>query len=161
MSLDTAAAHQASALACDLNTLLGFIHKRSSKQFFEVAEELELSIVQVKALHCLEDVDDEVSVKELAERLGVSLPATSRTVEALLCRGLLARRGDEHDRRVKRVNLTPAGRDAVARLNARQADLERFVETLSPRERRRVADAIKPLLQRDDVAACRLPTETD
>jgi DNA-binding MarR family transcriptional regulator len=148
---------QLSALAADLNTLICFIHKQSSQEFFAVAEELDMSIVQCKALHRLEQHADEASVKELAELLGVSLPATSRTVESLLCRGLLARREDEHDRRVKRVCLTPAGHDAVMRLNgARQADLERFVETLSPRERRRVAEALKPLLERDEIAACRI-----
>ena len=47
----------------------------------------------------------------------MSLPATSRTVDGLLQRGLLERREDEHDRRIKRVRLTDEGRDVVDRID--------------------------------------------
>ena len=40
----------------------------------------------------------------------------SRTVEGLLQRGLVERREDEHDRRMKRVRITKAGGAAVARI---------------------------------------------
>ena len=144
------------AVARDLNDLLRFIHKESSRHFFAVADELDLSITHCKTLHHLDHHGAETSVKELAEALGVSLPATSRTVESLLGRGLLLRREDEHDRRVKRVGLTAAGREAVMRLNgARLADLEQFVSTLTERERRRVAAALTALFSRAEVAACR------
>ena len=48
-----------------------------------------------------------VSVKELAEELGLSLPGASRAVDALLQRGLVERREDEHDRRMKRAARSP------------------------------------------------------
>jgi DNA-binding MarR family transcriptional regulator len=154
-----APATSVAAVARDLNDLICFIHKESSRHFFAVADELDLSITHCKTLHHLDHHGSETSVKELAEMLGVSLPATSRTVESLLGRGLLARREDEHDRRVKRVGLTPAGHDAVMRLNgARLADLEQFVSNLTDRERRRVADALAALFSREEVAACRTAT---
>ena len=153
--------HNVARPARDLNDLICFIHKESSRHFFAVADELRSSqsTTHCKTLHHLDHHGSETSVKELAEMLGVSLPATSRTVESLLGRGLLARREDEHDRRVKRVGLTPAGHDAVMRLNgARLADLEQFVSNLTDRERRRVADALAALFSREEVAACRTAT---
>ena len=40
----------------------------------------------------------------------MSLPNASRTVDGLLQRGLVERREDEHDRRVKRVGAQREGR---------------------------------------------------
>ncbi len=140
----------------DLNALNCFIHKASGPQFFAVAEELELSVTQIKILNHLESAPREVSLKELGETLGLSLPAVSRTVDTLLVRGLLLRRMDEKDRRVRRVALTPIGHDTVMRLHrARVADLERFVATLSDDDRRRISAALRPLLMRADIRACR------
>ena len=120
-----------------------------------MAEELDLSLTQVKALHRLDVEADEMSVKQLGEALGLSLPAASRTVEGLLGRGLLVRREDDQDRRVRRVAITTAGRETVVQLNReRVADLEKFVTTLAARERRQVRQALRPLLARQDAGAC-------
>ncbi len=107
-------------------------------------EELDLGITQIKTLDVVSGCDSELSVKELSEHLGLSLPSASRTVEALLQRGWLERREDEHDRRVKRIRVTPGGRDVVARVNGvRLQGLERFAASLEPAQRaelsRRVA----------------------
>lgn len=142
----------------DLNALICFIHKASGQQFFAVAEGLELSVTQIKVLHRLDAAPDEVSLKQLGETLGLSLPAVSRTVDGLLARGLIARREDDRDRRVRRIALTPSGSETVMRLHrARVADLERFVATLSDADRRRISAALRPLLTRADIRACRTP----
>jgi DNA-binding MarR family transcriptional regulator len=144
------------AVAEDLNALFCFLHRASGQRWFAVAEELDLSVTQVKVLHRLDAAPTDTSVKQLGEALGLSLPAASRTVEALLGRGLLARREDEHDRRVRRVTITDAGRETVLRLNrARLADLETFVATLGDSERRLMARALDTLLAREEIAACR------
>jgi DNA-binding MarR family transcriptional regulator len=144
------------ALAEDLQALFCFLHRASGQRWFAVAEELDLSISQVKVLHRLDAAPTDTSVKELGEGLGLSLPAASRTVEALLGRGLLGRREDEHDRRVRRVTITEVGRETVLRLNrARLADLETFVASLSSSERRLMAGALRTLLAREEIAACR------
>ena len=85
--------------------------KGSSGAFVGLLEELDLSITQIKTLDAVNGCASELSVKELSERLGMSLPSASRTVEALLQRGWLERREDEHDRRVKRIRATDAGRE--------------------------------------------------
>jgi DNA-binding MarR family transcriptional regulator len=146
-------------LARDLLAVMLYIQKHSGRDFYVLVEELDLTLTQLKALHALDVAAYETSVKELSEAMGLSLPAASRTVEGLLRRGYLERREDEHDRRVKRVRLTPAGRDALERLNrARLAGLERFASTLTAEERTRLAGAISSLLAREEIRACRPAT---
>jgi DNA-binding MarR family transcriptional regulator len=143
-------------LARDLLAVMLYIHKHSGQDFYVLVEELDLTLTQLKALHVLDIAAEETSVKELGEGLGLSLPAASRTVDGLLRRGYLERREDDRDRRVKRVRLTSAGRDAVARLNeARLAGLEAFASTLSDTERDRLGGAIESLLAREEIRACR------
>jgi DNA-binding MarR family transcriptional regulator len=133
-----------------------YIQKHSGNDFYVLVEELDLTLTQLKALHALDLAAEEASVKELGEALGLSLPAASRTVDGLLRRGYLERREDDRDRRVKRLRLTPAGRDAVERLNrARLAGLESFASTLTEAQRTRLSGAIASLLTRDEIRACR------
>ncbi|MBI4694117.1 MAG: MarR family transcriptional regulator [Gammaproteobacteria bacterium] len=53
---------------------------------------------------------------ELAARLDLGKVALGETVARLEAAGLLERRGDEGDRRLKRLHLTTAGRRAIAKL---------------------------------------------
>ena len=100
-------------LAGELLDLWTHLMRGSSQQMFVLLGELDLTMTQMKTLGMLEDCVEQVSVKELSERLGLSLPATSRTVDGLLRRGLLSRLEDTEDRRIKRVRLTDDGRAMV------------------------------------------------
>ena len=61
-------------------------------------------------------------------------------------RGLLERREDEDDRRVKRLTITPAGREAIARIDAlRLRGLEQYAATLTDDQRERLAGALTDL----------------
>jgi DNA-binding MarR family transcriptional regulator len=112
---------------------------------YAIFEELDLTLTQVKALCVL--ATTELTVKDLAEQLGLSLPGTSRAVDALVERDLLARREDRDDRRMKRVRCTDAGRDALQRLDeARLAGIETFVDTIPPAQRARLSAALHPIL---------------
>lgn len=135
----------ATELAHALSGLWSEILRGSSRPMLQVFEELDLGLSHVKALHALDACGCELSVKELGERLGLSLPGASRTADALLKRGLLERREDADDRRIRRVGITPAGRDAVARIeSARLANLESWAQRLSPEQRARLLDALPP-----------------
>src|SRR3954466_12654557 len=90
--------------------------KGQSKTMFALLDELDLSMSHVKTLGVLADCGCELSVKEVSEQLGLSLPGGSRTIAALLRRGYLERREDDHDRRMKRIGITPAGRDVARRI---------------------------------------------
>jgi DNA-binding MarR family transcriptional regulator len=143
-------------VALDLMTLLGFLLRSSGQRFYALVEELDLSITQIKTLHVLESLVDELSVNELAKLLGLSLPAASRNIEGLLRRGYVERREDDHDRRVKRVRLSESGGEVAMELHSqRLAELEDLAATFSDRQRRQLRDALASLLEREDIAACR------
>jgi DNA-binding MarR family transcriptional regulator len=147
-------------LAGDLYALVVYLHKNCNSDLLEAIGTLDLSLTQVKLLHHLEDQPRELSLKEAGELVNVSLPAASRMVDDLVRRGLALRREDDDDRRMKRVCLTDAGRTVIRRLNAaRLSSLEEFAQTLTPVERRALAQTLSKLLKRADVAACR-PEET-
>jgi DNA-binding MarR family transcriptional regulator len=116
----------------------------------------DLSITQMKLLHLLEGEGVEKSVKELAEILGVSLPSASRAIDGLHQRELVERREDEQDRRMKRVRITPAGAELVQRFQeSRLTTIERFAASLSPEESAALAPALRLLLERQSIAACK------
>jgi MarR family transcriptional regulator, negative regulator of the multidrug operon emrRAB len=106
------------------------------------------------------------SVERLRRVLGISQPATVRTVNRLVADGLLERCPGP-DRRTAALFLTEAGRGAAERvLDARAAALHEFVAPLDEHERERLL----PLLERltaslaDDrggaVRVCRLCDRT-
>jgi len=127
----------AAELATDLLALWRHVLSTGDPGAYAIFEELDLSLTQVKALCALSR--NELSVKELAERLGLSLPGASRAVDALVARELLDRREDPEDRRQKRL------------LNdARLAGLAAFAATLPAAQCKRLSGALRPIL--DDLA---------
>jgi DNA-binding MarR family transcriptional regulator len=125
-------------LASDLYALVVFLHKTCTSDLFEAVGALELSL------------------KEAAELVLVSLPAASRMVDDLVRRGFVERHEDAEDRRMKRVSVTDDGRSVIRRLNAaRLSRLEQFTQTLTDVERRKLSAALSKLLERDEISACR------
>jgi DNA-binding MarR family transcriptional regulator len=139
-----------------LNGFLHYIWKHCSPQggFLEVIDELGLSFSQLKALQFLSTAPaPELSLKQLGDQLGLSLPAVSRAVDGLVQRGLVTRTEDVEDRRMKRVRPTAEADALIARLiDVRFAELGKFVETLSPRERKKLGEALEVLYLRDELS---------
>jgi DNA-binding MarR family transcriptional regulator len=143
-------------LAGDLYALVVHLHKNCNSDLFEAVGALELTLTQIKLLQQLEDTSRELTLKEGAELVHVSLPAASRMVDELFRRGFVERHEDVDDRRMKRLRLTDEGRAVIRRLNAaRLSGLQQFVESLTDAERRKLAGALTKLLEREEVAACR------
>jgi DNA-binding MarR family transcriptional regulator len=151
------AADPADELAHDLYALITYLHKSCQSDVFEAVGALELTITQIKVLHHLEQLARPLTVKEAAELVSLSLPAASRAVDDLVRRGFAERHEDLTDRRMKRVTITEQGLAAIRRLNAaRLSGLEEFVQTLTGHQRSRLSSALTRLLERAEVAACRL-----
>jgi DNA-binding MarR family transcriptional regulator len=94
----------------------------------------ELSVPQFRTLIFLSHADD-ASLSALAEHLGLSLSATSRSVDALVRRGLLDRQVQTGDRRRVRLSLTARGRAAFeTALSATQRAIARRFKVLSREE---------------------------
>jgi DNA-binding MarR family transcriptional regulator len=133
-----------------------FMRKHCNSDLFEAMGVLELTITQIKLLHQLEGGGPELTLKQVAERVAISLPAVSRTVDDLVRRGMVHRHEDDEDRRMKHICLTDEGRTVIRKLNAAQmSGVEQFTNDLKDRERELLAAALSELLQRPELAVCR------
>lgn len=91
-----------------------FFSAENQARFHGVSEELGISPPMLKAL--LELTPHEgVPMRDLAERWGCDASFVTVTCDGLESRGLVERRVAEHDRRIKIVELTPGGVEALAR----------------------------------------------
>src|SRR5689334_20919345 len=109
-----------------------FFTQRSSLP--SLAAELELSPAQCHVLHLVEP-DRGVPMGQLAETLACDASNVTGLVDRLESRGLIRRRPSESDRRVKVLQLTPAGvrvRDALVERMSAPPDI---LDRLSPHER--------------------------
>ncbi len=94
------------------------------------------------------DEESELSIKQIAELLGRSVSTTSRLIDQLVERGLVSRREDEQDRRMKRVAITEQGRTLIATLERRRAEIQLVVmEHLSVEEQAVVTQAMALLAE--------------
>lgn len=136
--------------------LVSYLMSASTPEFFRFLGEADVSLTQVKVMHMLDGPGPDRSLKDLSQALSFSLAGISRSIEALHQRGLVERREDEHDRRIKRVRITTQGRDLLRQINEmRVAWLEQFVSTLPDDQRDRLLDALSPIVEREDIAAFR------
>jgi DNA-binding MarR family transcriptional regulator len=136
-------------LAAELLELWHHLMRGSSQQMYALIAELDVSITHMKTLHVLADGGSELSVKELSDRLGLSLPGASRIVDALLRRGWVERREDPDDRRMKRIGITDAGREIIERIEtARLVGLEQYANSLTGEQRSRLSAALSDLPHR-------------
>ena len=111
--------------------------------------ELELSLSQVKALFVLSQADEPLPIHVLADHIRLSVAAAGRTVDLLVTDGLVERRENPADRRVKLVTITPTGRAATdAHLEHKKAAMRALISRLEPDEADRLHDALTPLLDR-------------
>jgi DNA-binding MarR family transcriptional regulator len=131
-----------------------FLYDRGNQ--LKVIEDSGLSMTQCKALLELGGLGQGTGrwqVSDLAAVFGVSVPSMSRAVDALVKKGLATRVEDPEDRRVRRVEITAAGKDLVETLVAiRRSGMEAFASTLSAAQRRKLDAAVDSLMDREDIA---------
>jgi DNA-binding MarR family transcriptional regulator len=131
-----------------LGRLSTYINRTASPDMFRVLGEVGLSFTQMKALFLLQS-HGEMTVKDISDRLSMSLPAMSRSVDGLVQRGFVARRESLSDRRSKQIALLPQGVDVLTRVTAaREAALVDFAAELSVAERDALHTALLPIAER-------------
>lgn len=94
--------HQISEIQRDLGRL--FAQNHPSSPVFDS----NLTMRQLKVVMIL-SFQDSASGQDLAHHLGVGLGTVTGIVDRLVGHGLVTRREDPHDRRVRRIELSPAG----------------------------------------------------
>jgi DNA-binding MarR family transcriptional regulator len=131
-----------------LSRLLMQLNRAASPEVFRMLGELDLSFTQLKALHLLLEGGD-VNVKDVADRLGMSLPAMSRALDGLVQRGYVERHESTADRRARLVRLLPAGRAALDEIErGRISALEEFTGSLTDDERAGLHATLLPIVER-------------
>jgi DNA-binding MarR family transcriptional regulator len=76
-----------------------------------------------------------MSGSELAEEIGVGLAALSGMIDRLVTNDLVIRQEDPHDRRVRRISLSKAGRELIAGIITAGAEKEhRLLSRLTAEE---------------------------
>jgi DNA-binding MarR family transcriptional regulator len=118
------------------------------------AQQCGLSIVQSSALL---QIDDSMTMRELAARLGGHASNATGITDRLAARGLVERRDDPADRRVKRLSLTAAGAEARARLTTCMESAPVPFARLSGEQRAQLRDLLRLALDpQTDLAEAQL-----
>ncbi len=114
----------------------------------------ELGFTHFRSLLILSRHGRPLSVNKLSDQLHLSLAATGRAVDKLVNLGLVFRREDAHDRRIKRVSLSGEGENAVALSFRRRQELVRDVIVKLPDAlRSNLNNALVPILAGDYLGA--------
>lgn len=120
--------------------------KGSQAEVMSATGASDLTLTQLRMMFVLERDAEDLPVNVLAERLGLSVAATGRAVDAMVRATLLSRREDAVDRRIKRIGLTSDGRNTIEQLGlARRQAVESFVARLDADECAALESAVATL----------------
>ena len=122
--------------------LLQVAFERVQAHFAAAVAELDLAPLQARALHEL-DLEPPISMRELAQRLKADPSNVTGLVDRLEARGLVERRPDPNDRRIKGLALTSAGASLRERLFARLYAAPHAVADLAERDQRLLRDVLQ------------------
>jgi MarR family transcriptional regulator, organic hydroperoxide resistance regulator len=106
---------------------------------------LDLSPVQCHVLHLIEP-EEPLPMGRLAATLGCDASNVTGLVDRLESRGLVERRPSDRDRRVKVVQLTPAGSRLRAQLLRRMTGGSCALSRLSPADQRALVRILETLV---------------
>src|SRR5579875_3446262 len=83
-------------------------------------------------------------VNTIGPKVFLTPGSISVAVDRLLKRGLVSRTNSSEDRRVRVVDLTPAGKKLIEQVfGSHSRQIDRLAEVLSPKERRQIARGLK------------------
>jgi DNA-binding MarR family transcriptional regulator len=140
------------ALTGALMDFVTHLKKIGEGNAIQLAAGLDLTFSQLCMLFIIDDSDHDLALHELAERLSLSMAATGRAVDVLVREGIVSRREDTHDRRVKRVVIEEPGARLLRRLSeAHREGLRAFARLLTAEERDNLFNALAPILARPEL----------
>lgn len=117
-----------------------------------------LTVAQFRTIYCVSQAPH-CSLSDVADSIGLSLPAMSRMVDGLVEKGYLDRRTCINDRRHVRLSVTPVGETALRESREMaQAQLAEVVSQLPAGKQREMVDVMRVVR---DVFTAELASETD
>lgn len=137
-------------LGREAQRLLDLLHALGGTTFrqmlWQKAAELDLTYAQSQVLFFVADRAG-CQMGDVAKTFAVTLPAVTHIVDRLEQKGFVTRGTDPADRRVYRLELTPAGRDLAQELAGLQLQgLERVLARMSAEDRSRVLTGLETLV---------------
>ena len=100
----------------------------------------QINLPQYNTMHALAEMGER-SMGELAERMGVTMGASTNIIDKLVRSGYATRRRDPKDRRMVRVQLTDKGMETVQKVTRDGIEfLTRVLTPIPPDERERYAE---------------------
>jgi len=134
------------ALAADLERIAMGAVGLTTRALSRADTGFELTFPQWRALLVVGDAEDGARIGQVATRVGVTLPATSRLLRRLERRGLTTLAVDEDDHRATRARLTDRGRQVRAAILAdRHAAIRDVVDALPEPDRLDLASGLRAL----------------
>lgn len=128
-------------------TMLVCFHRRIYTEANRFSGKKEMGYQRYIILHCLK-LSPELSLKDLAQILGVSASGLSLIVDSLREEGLVARKENPADRRQVVLALTPTGKTILEGIEERMVDkLEKQTGRLRKDERLRLIAIFKELAE--------------
>jgi DNA-binding MarR family transcriptional regulator len=123
-----------------------FMH-RSARDFKRFMDTTGLSFSQVNILMRIFH-SGSAQVSEIGEKMGVTNAAASQAIERLVQMGLIARTEDPQDRRAKRLELAPKGRELIEKgIEARIKWIEGITDSLTDEQQDMVISALTLLTE--------------
>ncbi|WP_141004890.1 MarR family winged helix-turn-helix transcriptional regulator [Nocardioides humi] len=133
-----------------LETFFRRLFTSAETEALDALASLELSFTQIRIAMLLGCAGAPVPISEIASRVALSVAAAGRAVERMVELGLVERREDRHDRRVRLVSLSDQGRALVEEhFRARRQALLAFIDRLPEDDVRAFAAALEPILAGD------------
>jgi DNA-binding MarR family transcriptional regulator len=124
------------------STFLGILFDERPPRIPAVAAEFEVSPIGLRLLQILEP-GAEMPMSALAERLFCDASNVTGMVDRLEARGLLERRDDPRDRRVKRIALTDGGAIVRERMLERLHEPPEAIARLPRADQRALRDLLR------------------
>ncbi|MGI5837228.1 MAG: MarR family winged helix-turn-helix transcriptional regulator [Chloroflexota bacterium] len=119
------------AHASDL--FVAIIEKLLTQKMLDQSFDQQVTPSQVVALRYL-SLNESSLMSDVAEGLGISFPAATKTIDRLVRKSLVNRTEDPHDRRVVRIRLTEQGKQLVEEINQeRSRRFATVLERMDPR----------------------------
>ncbi len=123
-----------------------FMH-RSGRDFKRFMDTTGLSFSQVNILMRLLH-GGSAGVSEIGEKIGVTNAAASQAIDRMVQMGLIVRTEDPQDRRAKRLELAPKGRDLIEKgIKARIKWIEDVTNSLTLEQQEMIISALTLLTE--------------
>lgn len=137
---DSTPAAPALSVEAEIGDLLVQLLTSAKDHFMSGLAEMDLTSAQGFALHHLEAP---LPMRQLADEMGYDASHITGIVDKLEARGLVERRPDPHDRRIKLLVTTAKGRALRRRIQDQVFDRQPILERLDATERRHLRDLLR------------------